>query len=257
MTFDPTEKVYNETGYYIAQGKHPTTQSYRKFGRIDAIQLAVPADCWEYGITVGAERYTFSTTAAIDTMSSSNAGDTELITITGLTLDGTEVEQELALTGQAKVTLTTPLYRVNRAFNSNGTDLLGNVYVYEDTPIVAGVPTLKSMVRAYIAIGRQQTLQGIYTVPKGKTAYLMALKTSLGGRKSGFATYEAFLRIPGKVFRVQDTHDLAAEGTSSISESFDDPSEFPELTDFVPKITVSANGIGFSISFRLRLVDNE
>jgi hypothetical protein len=126
----------------VARGNVPGHEIYRKFGRISSIQTGTPADCWEYGITPGAEEYTFSTTAAIDTVSSDNAADTELITIIGLDANYIEVTQSVNLNGQNKVTLATPLLRFNRALNANGTPFLGNVYIYEDGAITGGVPNV-------------------------------------------------------------------------------------------------------------------
>jgi len=172
-------------------------------------------------------------------------------------LDGDykEFTQTVTLNGQTRVALT-PGLRFNRAFNANGTPTLGNVYIYENTAIVAGVPTNVSLVRGYISINGQQTLQGMYTVPAGKTAYLYELKTAMGGRKSGFATYEAFLRTVGDIFLIKDTHDLTATGTSYTNDTFGLSRMFPEKTDFKPKISVDTNGIGFSIAVVILLVDN-
>lgn len=238
----------------IAEGNVTGHSIYRKFGRVASIQLASPADCWEFGITPGAEQYTWSTTAAIDSMSSSNAADTQAITITMLDANYVEFTQVVNLQGQTRVPLI-PGLRFNRAFNSNGVATIGDVYIYENTPIVAGVPTLVTMVRGYFSIASQQTLQSIYTVPAGKNAYLYELKTAMGGRKAGFATYEAYLRTPGGVFLIKDTHDLTVTGTSYSNDMFNAPRFFPEKTDFKPLITVDTNGIGFSVSFVVVLVD--
>jgi hypothetical protein len=77
----------------------------------------------------------------------------------------------------------------------------------------------------------------------------------MGGRKTGFATYEAFLRTVGNIFLIKDTHDLSATGTSYSNDVFTAPRFFPEKTDFKPKITVDTNGIGFSIAIVVLLVD--
>lgn len=226
---------------------------YRKFGRIGAIQASEPAHVWDFGEIVGAELYVFPTTASIDTVSSSNAGDTQAIEITGLDIDYNEVIQDVTLDGQNKVTLDTPLFRHNRVYNGSAVATLGDVYVYEDTAIVLGVPTDKGAVKGYMSSVAQQSLQSIYTVPAGLTAELVQLKTAIGGRKSGFATYEAFVRLEGGVFRILDTHELAADGTSLADDVFAEGSIFPEKTDFLPLVTVSANDIGFSLSFRINL----
>jgi hypothetical protein len=129
------------------------------------------------------------------------------------------------------------------------------VYIYENTALSGGVPIIFTLVRGYISANGQQTLQSMYTVPAGKDAYLYELKTSMGGRKTGFATYEAFLRTFGSIFLIKDTHDLSATGTSYANDIFTAPRLFPEKTDFQPKITVDTNSIGFAVSFVVILVD--
>jgi hypothetical protein len=239
----------------IAEGNVIGHSIYRKFGKIASIQTATPADCWEFGITPGAEEYTWSTTEAIDSMSSSDAADTEEITITMLDINYVEFTQTVNLNGQARVPLI-PGFRFNRAYNSNGTKFLGNVYIYEDVALTAGVPNDVTLVRGYLSTSGQQTLQSMYTVPAGKTAFLYELKTSMGGRKAGITTYEAFLRVEGGVFLIKDTHDLMATGSSYANDVFTAPRTFPAKTDFKPKITVDTNGLGFAVSFVVVLVDD-
>jgi hypothetical protein len=239
----------------IAEGNVSGHSIYRKFGKIASIQTATPADCWEYGITPGAEIYTWSTTEAIDSISSSDSGDTEEITITMLDIDYVEFTQTAILDGQNRVAIT-PGFRFNRAYNSNGSPFLGNVYIYENTTLAGGVPIDVTAVRGYLSTTGQQTLQSMYTVPAGKTAYLYELKTSMGGRKAGITTYEAYLRVEGGVFLIKDTHDLMATGTSYANDVFMAPRLFPPKTDFKPLITVDTNGLGFAVSFVIILVDD-
>lgn len=248
----------------VAKGNIPGHSFDRKFGAIDAIQASTPAHVWAYGITSGAELYTFSTdngttgTEDIDTITSDNAGDTEDITIVGLDGTGAEVTQTKALNGQTEVTLDTPLWRVNRAFNANGTDLLGNVYVFTGGSS-GGVPTTPTTVRGYIPIGEGQTLQAIYTVPLGKTAYFLGLEaaitkgvssTTVGGELTGQ------IREFGKVFRTQDKFSLVSSGGSSKTYNFPVPIPFLERTDFCPLADVTANNVGISWAFTILLVDN-
>jgi hypothetical protein len=242
-------------------GDVPGVSFDRKFGVIDSVQAATPADVWEYGITSGAEKYTFSAdgVADIDTMSSSNVGDAEEITIIGLDINGDQVIQTKDLNGQNKVTLDTSLWRVNRAFNSNGTDLLGNIYIYVDGAITAGVPNVVTTVRGYIAIGGGQTLQSVYTVPNGKTAYVVGTESSLTkgvGATAVSATLQGTSRSFGKVFRTQEKFNLVSTGNSSKGYNFPVPLPFPGKTDFVPTVDVSANGVGVSWAFTVVLIDD-
>jgi hypothetical protein len=250
------DKILDENPFNISRGLIPGITHYRKFGRIAAIQADTPADVWEFGVNVGAELYTFSTTADIDTISGDNVGDTVEMLIEGLDGNLNEVIQTVNLNGQNKVSLTTPLKRVNRAYNNNSSDLLGNVYIYVDSAITLGVPDDVTKVRGYVSAEGQQTLQGIYTVPIEKTGYLTSKRLSLTGRKDGFADYEVYVRFLGNVFRVQETRELSSSGTSAPEDNFEDqPIFIPGGTDIVPHVTVSANDIGFSITYNLRLED--
>jgi hypothetical protein len=232
----------------------------RKFGSIGSIAASTPADVWAYGITSGAETYTFSTTADIDSMSSSSISDTEAITVIGLDANYEEVIQTKNLTGQATVLFDTPMIRVNRAYNSNGNDLIGNVYIYTNgTPTAGGVPGTVANVRAYIPIGEGQTLQAIYTVPAGKTAYFMGLETSLtkaGGATAVGGNFRGRTRLFNKVFRTQDDFDLISSGNSNRVYNLPIPLPFEEKTDFVATVGVTNTGAGASWAFTVLLIDN-
>lgn len=112
---------------------------------------------------------TFVSTNIIDSIVSSNAGDTQTITVEGHTIDAsgnlTFVSQNIALTGQTPATLTTPLARATRAFvapsgtfNSPPAALAGNVSVYDDTDgESSGVPTTASATKLLIIAGETQS----------------------------------------------------------------------------------------------------
>ena len=91
---------------------------------------------------------TYATGNTIDTISSTNVTDTEIIRIEGHTVIGTGVDakftfvvQTVTLNGQNKVLLPIPVARVSYMENANSFSLVGDVFVYEDTAIVAGAPT--------------------------------------------------------------------------------------------------------------------
>ena len=110
-----------------------------KFGRNEDIDTGSDETVWVLG---GHEVYQAGNT--IDTVSSSSALDTGSVTIEGHTVDGngdfTFVVQSATLDGQNKVTLTTPLARASRLYNTGSTDFNGSVYVYRDTSITSGTP---------------------------------------------------------------------------------------------------------------------
>jgi hypothetical protein len=250
----------------VAKGNIPGHTFDRKFGENPIIQAADPADLWEYGKTAGAELYTFSADGVADItgFSSDNASDTGIdITITGLDINGVEVIQTIATNGsdgRTTVPLATPLWRLNRAYNDSGTPLAGNIYIYTSAAVVTlGVPAPVTTVRGYISILEGQTLQGIYTVPAGKTGYIMGRIVSLskgGGATAVGARFTGSTRIFGKTKRTQETFNVISSGTSSNNAIFPIALPFPEKTDFIPNADVTANNIGVSISYSILLVDN-
>jgi hypothetical protein len=246
--------------FSVATGKLPGISFTRKFGSIDSIQADTPADVWEYGATSGAERYPWCDdgVACITTMSSDDADDDEALHIYGLDVNGNAVDYVQNIDGQNKVTLTVPLWAINRVYNSNGTDLEGNVYVYEDTAISGGAPTDVTKVHGYVSIGEGQTLQGPYTVPAGKLAFIMGLETSLtkGVGASGVsANLRGRTREYGKVFRTQDEFNLFSLGSSQKSYNFPMWLPFMEKTRFCPVADVSINGVGISWAYTLLIID--
>ena len=109
--------------------------------------------------------YQWSTTNAIDSISSSNSGDTQDVKIQGLDGDFNIIEQTVTLNGQNRVALSTPLIRVFRGKNNGLTAFAGSIYVYENTTISSGVPTDLTKVRLLIDDGNNQTLMALYTIP--------------------------------------------------------------------------------------------
>jgi hypothetical protein len=237
----------------VQKGLVPGHSIISKFAENPSIASATPADIWDYPTE---ELYTWSTSAAIDSISSSNGGDTQEMVLQGLDKNWKEVIQTANLNGQTRVALSTPLIRIYRAYNNNSVDLLGNVYVYENTAIAGGIPIDTTKVRAYVSIADQQTLMGVYTVPAGKTGYFLGLTSSLSKNvATATAIFTGAVRPFGKIFRTQVRYAMSNTGNSYVTTFGTAASAFPEKTDFVAKADVSANGVGISATFDLLLVD--
>lgn len=157
--------------------------------------------------TVGGNE-TYVSTNAIDTISSSAIGDVERILLECHTVTGTGEDQqftfliqEVDLNGQNKVTLPTPVARVSRVYNNNGTPLVGTVYVYEDTAIVAGVPTDKTKIHAQIPAGFQQSFKAATTFSNEDYYILTGGFGSVTYKQSAAVNFYLEFRQAGKVFR--------------------------------------------------------
>lgn len=92
------------------------------------------------------ETYVADNVNSIDTISSTDASDTEVVRVEGHTMtwgNRAFVVQTVTLNGQNKVTLSTPLNRCARISHNDesDTDLVWEVMAYEDTAISWGKPT--------------------------------------------------------------------------------------------------------------------
>jgi hypothetical protein len=124
-------------------------------------------------------QYTFSDplTGQIDTVSSSSILDVAKdIRIIGLDNNWNNTVQTVALNGQNKVALSTFLIRINQIIALS--DLIGDLYVYENTAITGGVPNDLSKVKGFIGAGNNISQTAIFTVPAG---FIGVFKTAAYG----------------------------------------------------------------------------
>ena len=200
---------------------------------------------WDGADDAGANQmsYQYSTTADIDRLVSSNAGDTQDIEITGLDSDYNEVTQTITLTGQTAVALTTSLIRVYRMKNVGSTDISGNVYCYVDSSITSGVPDDSTKIRAIIANGNNQTEMSLRTVPAGYTMLITSIYASnAGASKSSNYIIKLKSRPFGQVFQLK--HRTSIGDTQTYDKPFDDaPYVFTEKTDIEMTSQITETGV--------------
>jgi hypothetical protein len=249
-----------ENGLAIAKGDVAGTSYIHKFGAANSFDVDDGfVDIWDGANNAGPDimHYTFSTSAIIDSLSSSNAGDTQDISISGLDTNWLEVTQIITLNGQTRVPLTTNLIRVFRMQNRGSVDLNGVVYCYENTAIVAGVPTDGTKVRAIINNGNNQTLMAIYTIPAGKTGYMRDWYASLAvAKRTSSHLIHLDARIFGEVFALKHVSAIVATGTSYIQHSYEEPEKFLEKTDILMHANTDEASAAIGAGFDIVLVDN-
>lgn len=249
-----------ENGLAIAKGEVSGSTFIHKFGKApdfdsgdNFVTIWDGAD--DGGLT--AYLYTYSTSAIIDSLSSSNTGDTQDIEVQGLDADYELVIQTITLTGQTRKALTTDLIRVFRLKNVGSTTLAGDVYCFEDTTLSLGVPVLVTKVRAQIHIGNNQTLMSIFTVPAGRTGYMRDWYASAAGaRKTSVHEIKLFARPFGQVFQLKHDASIALNGSSYIHHQYVEPEVFTEKTDIEMQCNSDEDIASISGGFDIVLVDN-
>lgn len=192
-------EIYADDGVRVRpEFKNKTLNKYGKNVDLSTIKEEV----WARG---GVE--TLPTTNAIDTISSSNSGDSQDVIVEGHTVDGsgnlTFVVQTATLNGQNKVTLGTPLARSTRIKNNDSDDFAGTVYVYEDDTLTAGVPQTEAKIHLQTDGNSNQSLKCATSVSQFDYWIITALTLGVNRQQTRNVDFELQVREKGKVFRVQ------------------------------------------------------
>lgn len=228
-----------------------------KFGANSMVSTSTnPEDVVEQG---GLQTYAAVGTAPIAYVSSSEVANTQTVSVLGLDIDGSKVEQEVTLDGQNIVSLTTPLFRADRVSNSGSpSEFTGDVYVHSDPTPTNGVPTTVS-IAVMMSSAHQQSLKAAYTIPKGYVGFLYRgeLGLEVSGNAAVVADYCRFLyksRRYGKVFTTKKRVSvMVSQGAYQDQRSFQDI--LPALTDIrISAYEVSVE-MGVWAAFDILLVD--
>lgn len=225
-----------------------------KFGEspnIDKVETHV--DVWE-----GGGHYVWSPDGVADiiSISSSDVTDNQTILVTGLDVNGWQVEQEVTLSGQTRVPLTTPLWRVFRVENVDNTDLVGIVSIYAGTEAAGGIPSGASVLKAMITNGNNQSLMAIYTVPRGFVGFLYRGEFGMANADlTATARCSYYSRRFGSVFKCKKRLNLNKSGTSIYQDLRTFPDVIPAMTDIEMTVEeVSKDGTVIFGTFDIMLV---
>ena len=178
-------------------------KSLLKFGKSAELSADTIETVWSYG---GHEVYVQDN--LIDSIVSSNVVDNQDIYLECHTVEGTGADQKftfmtqtVTLNGQTRVPLPTPVARVSKAYNNNGTELVGAVYVYQETPLTNGVPQDRTKVHAHIPQGFQQSFKGATTFSNEDYYILTGGFGSVSNKQAASVDFYLEVRTPDKVFR--------------------------------------------------------
>lgn len=249
------------SGIGISTGKlYPGSMVVNKFGFADAIGTNdPPLDVWSAFGNGGGNLYTYSTSADIDTISSSDGIDNQILQITGLNVNFEWTVQLATLNGQNKVVLTTPLIRVHRMQNVSNTDIAGLVYCYiTGAAITAGVPNTPADVRALINNGNNITEMTQFTTPVNFRSFLVKTFVNIGSESGGVvkqADVEFRFKPFGASFILAGKSTLSNNGNGNIDTLLAIPPELPAKGDVVWRVTnVSANATTINAGFTILMI---
>lgn len=215
----------------IADGTVPGYDHINKFGYDDAVGTTAYETIWD-----GSSLYSYVSTPGPASVSSTDGGDTGiLVDIQGLDQDYNLVSETVAVGSTGSVNFS----RVFRA--AGGSDHAGDISI-----------TVDSAVRAICQASAGQTLMALYTVPAGKTAYLLKFQGSID-KSNGEAKFRLMARPFGNGFQVKGQFGTAAG--SYITYDYPVPLKFEEKTDIEIRAIAGAT-LGAGAIFDLILVDN-
>jgi hypothetical protein len=212
-----------------------------KFGRNEGVGTAYE-DVWQYG---GAE--TLPTGNTIDTVSSSSTSDTTTMVVEGFVITaGNKIftVQTVTLTGQTKALLTTPLARCTRAYASGVADLVGDVYVYEDDTLSAGVPTTAALVHMVVkgTLGENQSFKAATSVSSDDYWVITQIYVAVLRKAAAQANFELQVKEDGKVWRSRNI--LSSSSSSAPNAiSLSPPIIIPSNSDVRVRVQASTAGV--------------
>lgn len=209
-----------------------------KYGSVYGTAVGTMSTVWTAADTTATALYPWSHSAGTLSVVSTSGSDTGDVTIQGLDADYNFVEETFTLTGTSAVTGSTSFTRVNRAF------------MVDDTNVGKIQASIGGTVVTEIAIDMGQTLQCFYTVPAGKTAYIMNLSASAS--KNQVVDLFLFQRPFGGAFRVLSTLSL---NQANQELNYPIPLKLTEKTDIDLRTKGSSNAT-ISAEFTIVLVDN-
>lgn len=177
-------------------------KSLIKFGKSAPLATGGLQTIWTLG---GNESYLSSN--GITHVCSSSASDVYEIYLEGHTVTGsgqdqqfTFVTQTVTLQGQTPVALPTPLARCSMMTNNNGTEFVGRITVFEDTPVVGGVPSDVTKIHDQIEAGFQQSFKAATTFSDSDYYILTGGFGSVSLKQDAAVDFYLEVREAGKVF---------------------------------------------------------
>ncbi len=223
----------------ISEGSLAGYSGVHKYGAVFGTDSAELSTLWTYAKTSGQTVYPWDTAAGVLTAVSTSGSDTSVVTVQGLDNDYNFVEETFTLTGTTPTAAgSTTFKRVNRAFMNTATNV-GDIQIKNGSTVVT-----------QIEAGFGQTLQLLYTIPAGKTGYLLNLNASAS--KNQVVDIVFFQRPLNGAFRAAATMSLN-QGNQTID--FSVPIKFTEKTDLDLRVRGSSNAT-ISADFTLILKDN-
>lgn len=245
-------------------GLLPGGRNFIQVGEANGVNIIdPPSDIWDLNAL---KTYTVSTGAQYF-FSSSSALDTQVCSFVGITVNGAgdwiEERFVFVLDGQTKTALTVPSgnlpVRPWVIVNVDSVDLDGQVYLYEDTTVTAGVPDDLAKVQAKMIKEHNKSMLSHFAIPSGKVAIILGAFVVSSKTTRTVAEVTFNVRAFGGVF-LQAIHVLinAEDGDGRFTYPLASTGIFSPKTDTKLSIlTVNKNDSAISSGVEYLILDKE
>jgi hypothetical protein len=231
--------LLRDSYFSIAQGQVTGYSLVHVTGYNPDIDLATDETVWSAG---GLYPWSLWNSARIVTVVSTSASDTGSVVVSGLDANYNLVVEDINFSGTTSGTGSVQFNRVSSAvYKDSGSNNVGTITLTASSTTVGVIEP---------SVG--QTLNGIYTVPAGYTAYMLAGDFSV--HKAKDAQIRFFIRPFGESFRV--VH-IGEAYQNTYRYDFVVPVKLTEKTDLDIQATlVESNNTPVATNFSMILVDN-
>jgi len=227
-------------GLGVAKGQFDDITHIHKFGAVPAMSQNTTGTIWDVNDTT----YPWSAFDTAGTLSipAVNASDNgKSVVLVGLDSDYLELSETVTVSSSGATTTTQSFKRIFRAYITNGSATnVGDIVIQKGGTTVA---TIKA--------GKAQTLMAVYTVPAGKTGYI--IKGTCTCQAGADATGEMFVRYFGEdSFRVGHSFEVSGTG-GEYTYDFGIPVKIPEKSDIDVRCSVRSNNARVTAAFDMIL----
>lgn len=231
--------IFKDSYFSIAQGQVDGHSLQHITGYNSDVDSGADETVWSAG---GLYPWSVWNTARVVTAVSTSTSDTGSVVVSGLDADFNPVTEEIDFSGTTPATGSVLFKRVNSAYYKNGSaNNVGTITL-----------TANSITVGVIEAGIGQTLNGIYTVPAGYTAYLLVGDFSV--QKGEDAQVRFFVRLFGQNFRIAHISEVFER---TYRYDFPVPVALPEKSDLdVHAALVATNNTRVATNFSMILVRN-
>ena len=222
-----------------------------KFGAVPEMSQNTNGSIWDENDTI----YPWSTVSAGSTIevrvvepnnenTTSTALDGDTVEIEGLDVNYNVITETVTISGFSSTTTNT-FYRVYRAIYTNTSDVANSKRI---------LLRMSSTTVGKILENIGQTLMSVYTIPAGKTGYIMRLDVTAQGTATG--SFNLYVREGGTGnFVVKHIAEVNGVG-GPYQLTYPIPQSFPEKSDIDARMHTLSNNGRYSCTFDILLEDN-